>query len=104
MISNRVQEQTGLSDQADFAGDYIVDCTKRGTWRVYEDGSGYSGTSGQTIRRGKALRDLSGSIQNFATKEAAEAEGWRLTRERQERVRAYSKSRQKDTLQSWLEE
>jgi hypothetical protein len=88
MISNRVQEQTGLTDNAEFAGDYIVDKTAGGRWRIYDDGSGYSSTSGATIAKGKVVRDINGIIRNFATQAGAEAEAWRLTRERQERIKA----------------
>lgn len=89
MISSRVQENTGLTDHADFAGDYIVDQMKRGSWRVYGDGSGYSSTSGQTIAKGKVLRDEHGRVREFDTKAEAEAEAWRLTKEAQSRRRAF---------------
>lgn len=90
MISDRVQreENTGLTDSADFEGDYIVDRMRNGQWRVYQDGSGYSGTSGATIHKGKVLRDENGVVRNFFDKAEASAEAWRLTRERQARVRA----------------
>lgn len=98
MISARVQEQTNLTDQADFAGDYIIDCTSSGLWRIYEDGTGYSGTSGQTIAKGKVLRD-NGMIRNFGTRKEAEAQAWLLTQERQARVRAFKAARQEKSAQ-----
>jgi hypothetical protein len=93
VISSRVQEKTGLTDHADFAGDHIVDRTESGKWRLYEDGSGYSGTSGQTIAKGKVLRDENGRIRNFDSKAEAEGVAWILRDTRLQKVHNFKKER-----------
>lgn len=85
MISNRVAETSERIERAEFEGDYILSPTAKGKWRVYEDGSGYSQTSGQTIKLGKLVRrldadsDYDGRIAQFDTLELAQAYARKLT-------------------------
>jgi hypothetical protein len=65
----------------DFHGRHMI-CPAGKRWRIYEDGSGYSQTSGLTLQRGKVMRAASGKPVSFATTEAARAwidAGCRLT-------------------------
>jgi hypothetical protein len=65
-------------------------------WRIYEDGSGYSQTSGATINKGKAIRDVDFKIMNFLSKEAAAEYAQQLTREvREIRARAAARKEAK---------
>lgn len=82
MISDRVAQD--FDKDADFFSvegmDYILMPSKRG-WKVYEDATGYSQTSGQVIKKGKVVRQ-DGKPVVFPTKQEAEAWGRAtLTRE-----------------------
>jgi len=70
-VSARTQEITGLSEDSDREGDYIIDRTARGKWRIYHEDDGYSSAGGQTIGKGKVLRDFDGCIVEMPTKEQA---------------------------------
>lgn len=72
MISDRVARD--FDDRADFFSvgkdDFILLPTKQGEWKIYEDATGYSQTSGQVIAKGKVIR-IDGKPALFKTKEAA---------------------------------
>lgn len=65
--SGRVQREQNV---ADFHGGYIIKQVGR-TFRVYEDASGYSQTSGQTIHVGPVMRDDGGKPVGLPSLEAA---------------------------------
>jgi hypothetical protein len=103
VISSRVAETSERVERAEFEGDYILAPTTRGKWRVYEDGSGYSQTSGQTIKLGKLVRrfdaeaDYDGSIAQFDTADLARAYAQKLTREAKESRERARKPKEKCT-------
>ena len=53
---------------------YMLCPMKGGKWRVYEDGTYYTANSGQTMVKGKVMRDVDGSM--FTFKSQADAEAW----------------------------
>lgn len=60
----------------------------QGKFRVYEDGSHYSSTSGGVGKRGRVVRDETGKPLTFATQAEAEAWGWSETAERRKALKA----------------
>ena len=52
-------------------GDYLLGQIKGGKWRVYEDATTYTSTSGQTVIKGLAMRDVDDSIFTFPTQQDA---------------------------------
>ena len=76
-VSGRVREDD--ADLVDFVGDYCVALVRK-RFRVYQDGSVYTSTSGITVVRGKLMRrwdpdagDQEGKPASFATQEEAVA-------------------------------
>ncbi len=68
-VSGRVRAD---DDAIDYKG-YLI--RKAGhQWRVYEDASTYTNTSGQVMIRGKVMRDVDDSVFNFTSQ--ADAEQW----------------------------
>lgn len=51
--------------------DYLLGQIKSGKWRVYEDATTYTSTSGQTVIKGLAMRDVDDSIFTFPTQQDA---------------------------------
>jgi hypothetical protein len=56
----------------DFHGLHMI-CPAGKCWRVYEDGTGYSQTTGITFQRGKVMRSTSDKPISFPTMDAARA-------------------------------
>ena len=77
MSSYRVRDD----DDVEAFGMYLIAKVGK-SWRVYEDGSYYSSTSGGVIKKGKVALGLDGCALNFKSKKSAEdwiAGGMRLT-------------------------
>ena len=70
MISMRVKDD----DNVEPIGDYKVAARFGKFYRVYEDASYYSQTSGGVMKRGKLMRDADNVPMRFAS--IAEAEQW----------------------------
>ena len=68
-VSSRVHTIT-IPDAAEYEGDFIIS-PARSKWRVYHDGEGYSGTSGQVLKLGKMVRGDDGKPVSYDTKEEA---------------------------------
>lgn len=76
MISSRVKED----DDVEPCGDYLIKRVGK-RWRVYQDGSYYSQTSGGVMKQGGVMRDAGDKPVSFATLNEAQAwigEGCRL--------------------------
>lgn len=67
MISGRVKADA----DAESFGDKLIKRAGK-WWRVYEDGSYYSQTSGGVMKLGKVMRDAEGKPASFKTLKAAE--------------------------------
>ena len=76
-ISSHCQTIDRRTERGEFhgnaRGEYVI-CPSGKKWRVYEDATGYSQTSGITLQRGKVMRSTSGKPITFATQ--AEATAW----------------------------
>jgi hypothetical protein len=81
MITARVKQD----EDVEFLAGHKVAKRVGKRWRVYEDGSYYSQTSGGVGSKGKMMRDLDDKPVSFATLQKAEQwvnEGCRLVDER----------------------
>lgn len=70
MSSNKVNDGNAIDQRSEYHGKYMLAMVS-GKWRVYEDGSYYSQTSGGVTVRGHVMRNASGDIVRFDTKEKA---------------------------------
>lgn len=68
-VSGRVRADV----DAEFHGGYLIKKVGK-HWRVYEDASSYSSTSGGYTALGKVMRDADGKVVSFET--LAQAQSW----------------------------
>jgi hypothetical protein len=85
-MGTRIQTPDERDAKAEYVGIVMIVPTARGKWRIYEDATGYSQRSGQTIKRGKLVRrfdaecDYDGRPAEFDTLEQASAYALTLDR------------------------
>ena len=71
-VSSRVRDDDEVEV---FVGEYLV-CKSGKSFRIYDDGSYYSQTSGGVTKRGAVVRDTDWKPLNFPT--AQDATAWAL--------------------------